>query len=350
LREDEAMHRLPRELADHPPVFVAPMAGGPSRPALVEAAWRGGFLAQLAGGHTTPAGLAGQVDEVRAAGVQSFGVNLFVPAPADERRVDRAAYAVYRNALLPEAERYAAELPGEPVEDDDAWADKVALLCSDPVPFVSFTFGLPDRTDIAALRRAGSLTIQTVTSLDEARAAAEAGVDALIVQGYTAGGHSGTWDARRSPQPIALDAVLAEIAAAVDLPLIGAGGVGDPGRVRELLNAGACAVSVGTVVLRSPESGASALYKAALADPGYDGTQLTRAFTGRLARALRNRFVIDHTAQAPVGYPAVHHLTRPLRSAAAAAGDTSTVNLWAGVGHRTASDAPAARSLTALLP
>jgi NAD(P)H-dependent flavin oxidoreductase YrpB (nitropropane dioxygenase family) len=107
-------------------------------------------------------------------------------------------------------------------------------------------------------------------------------------------------------------------------------------------------VAVGTAVLRSPESGASAVHKDALADPRHDRTALTRAFTGRVARALVNRFVAEHDAAAPVGYPALHHLTRPLRAAATAAGDPSAVNLWAGTGWRHASADPAAVTLARL--
>jgi NAD(P)H-dependent flavin oxidoreductase YrpB (nitropropane dioxygenase family) len=338
---------LPQWLGDLPPVFVAPMAGGPSKPELVTAAARAGFVAQLAGGYTSAAALAEQLAAVRGAGVESFGVNLFVPNPVP---VDRREYDAYRRSLLPEAERFGVELPGEPVEDDDAWAEKLDLLIASPVPLVSFTFGLPAPRDIAALRASGAVTAQTVTTADEARAAAEAGVDALVLQGFGAGGHSGVWDPRRAPRDVALDAVLAEVRAAVALPVIAAGGVGSAARAGELLQAGAEAVSVGTAVLRSPESGASAVHKAALADERYDGTQLTRAFSGRLARGLRNRFVIDHSEAAPLGYPAVHHLTRPLRSASAAAGDPAAVALWAGVEYRSASDAPVAQTLAELVP
>jgi nitronate monooxygenase len=92
------------------------------------------------------------------------------------------------------------------------------------------------------------------------------------------------------------------------------------------------------------------VHKAALADPAFDGTQLTLAFSGRFARGLRNRFVIDHSAHAPAGYPAVHHLTRPLRTASAAAGDPAAVALWAGVAYRSASAAPVAQTLAELVP
>lgn len=341
------MTSLPELIADLSPVFVAPMAGGPSTPALVAAAWRAGFVAQLAAGYRTAVELERQLDETDAADVGVFGVNLFVPSG---ERVDPAAYAAYRARLLPEAAARHVELPADPIEDDDAWAEKRDVLLRRPVPIVSFTFGLPPRADIAAMRRAGSLTVQTVTSRAEAEAAAAAGVDVLMLQGYGAGGHSGVWDPTSGPEPVDLDRVLGEVRRAVDLPVIATGGIGTAARVGELLAAGAAAVAVGTAVLASPESGASDLHKTALTDASYHGTVITRAFTGRPARALRNRFVAEHDAAAPHGYPALHHLTRPLRQAATAAGDPSALNLWAGTAHASAAAAPVAETLTRLLP
>ncbi|WP_245979615.1 nitronate monooxygenase [Gryllotalpicola protaetiae] len=206
---------------------------------------------------------------------------------------------------------------------------------------MSFTFALPAATAIGMLRRRGSFTIQTVTTIEEARAAEEAGVDALALQGFAAGGHSGGWDPRVAPAELSLAELVRRVHAQVGIPIIAAGGIGSAAGVPAARAAGAAAVSVGTAVLRASESGASAIHKSALADPAYTETVLTRAFTGRLARALPNGFVKDHGADAPIGYPAVHHLTRPIRAAATSAGDPSSVNLWAGRGFRSATDASA---------
>lgn len=336
---------LPDPLGASVPVLVAPMAGGPSTPALVRAAAGAGHLAQLAGGYRSADQLGAQVRAVREAGVAAFGVNLFVPNPA---RVDAAAYRRYREALRPTAARLGVPDLPDVLEDDDAWDAKVELLLADPVPVVSFTFGLPAAATVRRLRARGSVTLQTVTGAAEARAAAERGVDALVVQAAAAGGHSGVLDPAALPSATPLPDLVRAVAAATDLPVVAAGGIATPGDVTAALAAGAQAVAVGTAVLRSPESGASAVHKDALADPRHDRTALTRAFTGRVARALVNRFVAEHDAAAPVGYPALHHLTRPLRAAATAAGDASAVNLWAGTGWRHASADPAAVTLARL--
>ncbi len=326
------------------PVIAAPMAGGASTPALVTAAARAGGLGFLAAGYKTPQALAGQIAEVRSAGLP-FGVNLFAPNPVP---ADPGAYRRYARAIQPEADRYGLDLAGDdPAEDDDHWAEKVALLTADPVPLVSFTFGIPEPAVIAALRRAGSLVALTVTSAEEARAAAEARADLLVVQASAAGAHSGTLTPERLPPPVPLATLIAQVRAETTVPLLAAGGLGEPGDVAEACRAGAAAVVAGTVLLRADESGASPAHQAALAGPPRD-TIVTRAFTGRPARGLRNVFTDRYDAIAPAGYPAIHHLTSPLRRAAAAAGDVERLHLWAGTAYRHATAEPAGRILARL--
>ena len=132
------------------------------------------------------------------------------------------------------------------------------------------------------------------------------------------------------------------------MPIIAAGGLATAADVAAVLSAGADAVAVGTVLLRADEAGTSATHRAAIADPARTGTVRTHAFTGRPARGLRNDFTDRYAGVAPLGYPAVHHLTRPMRAAAAAAGDPERVHLWAGTGYRAATAEPAATILRRL--
>jgi nitronate monooxygenase len=327
--------RLP--LGTDLPILAAPMAGGPTTVALAQAVAAAGGLPFLAGGYRTPDALADEVASL-AAGGAPFGVNLFVPSDAP---LDVTAFRAYAAELQPEADPYGLRLDPEPVADDDAWDDKLALLLERPVPVVSFTFGLPGADDVARLRRAGTLVLGTVTTPDEAVAARDAGVDGLVVQGSSAGGHSATFDPARTPRALPTADLVAAVVGTAGLPVVAAGGVDGPAAVRDLLASGAQAVAVGTLLLRAQEAGTSPVHRAALADPASGRTVVTRAFTGRPARALLNGFARRHDATAPVGYPAVHHLTRPLRRAAAAAGDADRVHLWAGTGYRSAAEAPA---------
>ncbi|MFC5007914.1 nitronate monooxygenase [Dactylosporangium cerinum] len=334
------------------PVLAAPMAGGAGTPALL-AACGGGFLAA---GYLTPDALAARIAEARAGGTW-FGVNVFAPSPTP---VDAAALHRYLEELRPEFTVYGLTPALPPTADDDHWAAKLDLLLSDPVPAVSCTFGIPPAATVAALRRVGTLVLQTVTTPEEALAAAGAGVDALVVQAASAGGHSATLDPSRPLAALPLPELVGAVRAVVSLPVVAAGGLATPADVAAALHAGAAATMVGTALLRSDEAGTSTPHRAALAAAassaavagagGGSGhaTMVTRAFTGRPARALRNGFIDRHDATAPLGYPQIHHLTAPLRRAAAAAGDADRVHLWAGTGHRHATTGPAAAVIAAV--
>jgi len=326
------------------PVLAAPMAGGPTTPALVTAAARAGGLGFLAAGYLSAETLAGQLTSVRQH-TNAFGVNLFAPNPVP---IDPAAYRRFRALLQGDAERFGVTLPEVPKEDDDDWRSKIDVLLDEPVPIVSFTFGIPDPTTLAALRRVGTTLVQSVTSAAEARQAAAAGVDTLAVQAAVAGGHSATLTPNRTPPGTTLTDLVAEITHAVDLPVIAAGGITNSDQVGEILRQGAVAVMVGTVLLLSPESGATAAHRKGLTDPLRGDPVVTCAFTGRPARGLPNAFLTKYDDEAPLGYPALHHLTRPLRQASAAAGDPEFVNIWAGTGYRAATEEPAEQILRRL--
>ncbi|MFJ9442975.1 nitronate monooxygenase [Kitasatospora sp. NPDC101235] len=317
------------------PVIGAPMAGGPSTPELVAAVNRAGGLGFLAAGMKTAAGMSEQIAAVRKSTDRPYGVNLFVPGPPG----DRAAVAAYRERLRPEAEQWGVTLPEEIGPDRDAWEAKLAALLADPVPVVSYTFGLPTAEEAAALRAVGTTQVGTVTTPQEAQAAEAVGMDALCVQGPEAGGHRGTHRVTDQPGELPLLELLPAVREVTALPLVAAGGLGDGAAVAAALRAGAVAVQLGTALLRSDESGASAAHRAALVE--LPETAVTRAFTGRPARGLRNAFIDRHGPYAPPVYPEVNHLTAPLRAAAARRGDTDAMHLWAGAAHHLARTGPA---------
>ncbi|BBY90055.1 NAD(P)H-dependent flavin oxidoreductase [Mycolicibacterium tokaiense] len=326
------------------PVIAAPMAGGATTPAMVIAAADAGGVGFVPAGYKAIDALQADITAVRQASVP-FGVNVFAPNPVP---ISPADYRAYAAQVQREADRFGVTLPAEPKDDDDAWAAKIDLLLSDPVPVVSFTFGLPDTATISALQKQGTVVIQTVTTAEEARVAASAGVDLLAVQASVAGGHSGTLTPSGPPTEVPIGELITQVTHAVDTPVIAAGGITSSAAVAAALHSGASAVAVGTLLLLADESGASATHQAALQDPARTETVLTRAFTGRPARGLRNSFIDTFESHAPLGYPAIHHLTSPLRKAAAAAGVADDVHLWAGTGYRQARRAPTAAILTAL--
>ncbi|GAA4105207.1 nitronate monooxygenase [Actinomadura miaoliensis] len=321
-------------------VVQAPMAGGASRPELAVAVAEAGALGFLAAGYKTAAAMRDEIERTRAATSRPFGVNVFMPS---RDAVDRAAFDAYAERLAPEAERLGVGL-GTPGDRADDWDAKIEDLLADPPAIVSFTFGCPDEALIREFRRRGVVVIVTVTSVAEARAAGAA--DGLCVQGVEAGAHQGSWTNTDGGTP--LRELLPAVREVTAQPLIAAGGLGTAADVAEVLALGADAAQFGTAFLRCPESGASAVHKAALADPRFTETALTRAFSGRPARGLVNRFLAEHSAHAPAAYPDVHYLTTPLRRAAAAQGAADALHLWAGTSYRLASTAPAAEIVAAL--
>lgn len=312
------------------PVVAAPMAGGPSTPALVAAVSGAGGLGFLAAGYKTAAALAEEIAELRRLSSAPFGLNLFVPSAPG---VDEAAVARYAERLRAEGE------PGEPRWSDDEWEAKLELAAREAPAVVSFTFGCPAREVVRRLQAAGSSVWCTVTSPAEAREAAAAGIDALVVQGAEAGAHRGSF--RDEGEPIALLPLLRLVVAEVGLPLVGSGGIADGPGLAAVLAAGARAAQVGTALLLCPEAGTSEPHRRALAARAGE-TALTRAFTGRRARGIANRFLREHSAEAPAAYPQVHYVTAPLRAAARAAGDAESLNLWAGQAFPLVEEAPAA--------
>jgi nitronate monooxygenase len=283
------------------------------------------------------------IDAVAAGTRAPFGVNVFVPGmPA----ADPSALARYIDDLEQEGRRLGISI-GQPTWDEDDWTEKIAELARHPVAVVSFTFGCPPADVVNRLRTAGSQVWITVTDAREAAMAAAAGADRLIAQGEEAGAHRGTFTNDAATAGTGVLDLLAAIRKVTDLPLVAAGGIMSAAAVDAAFDAGAVAVQCGTAFLRCPESGANPAHKAALLDSRFDRTALTRAFSGRPARGLENDFMRDH-ADAPAAYPEINNATRPLRAAAAAAGDVHRMSLWAGTGYREATDRPVAEVVAML--
>ncbi|MEO3973362.1 nitronate monooxygenase [Streptomyces sp. CAU 1734] len=329
------------------PIVQAPMAGGASRPQLAAAVSEAGGLGFLAAGYKTADGMYQEIKQIRGLTGRPFGVNLFMPQPMT---ADPAAIEVYGHQLAGEAGWYETPLGDPESGNDDGWEAKLAILRDDPVPVVSFTFGCPAPEVLESFTRAGTRTVVTVTTPEEAQAAQRAGADALCVQGVEAGGHQGTHrdDPAGDNAGIGLLTLVALIRESVELPVIATGGLMRGAQIAAVLAAGADLAQLGTAFLVCPESGAHALHKQAMTNPLFLRTELTRAFSGRPARGLVNRFMREHGPYAPAAYPQVHHLTSGLRKAAAKAGDAQGMSLWAGQGHRMARSLPAAELIGVL--
>ncbi len=321
------------------------MAGGPSTVDLVVAGAAAGALGFLAGGYKSADRLRHEMAAVRAAGVDAFGVNLFVPG---EPTADPEGVAAYVRRLEPEAAALGVAL-GEASWNDDDYPAKVEAVLAAPPAAVSFTFGVPAADVIRTLQAAGAAVLLTVTTPEEAMVALRAGPDALALQGAEAGAHRGSLvNADHPDQDRPVRALLAAVRRRTLVPLVAAGGVGGPEDVADLLERGADLVQAGTAFLRCPESGASALQKDALGSGAFERTAVTRAFSGRRARALVNAMMEKHQ-DVPAAYPEINSATQPLRAAALRAGDLHHMSLYAGTGFARAEARPAAEVVERLL-
>lgn len=305
------------------------MAGGPTTPRLAAAVGEAGGLGFLAAGYLTAERFAEDIAAFRSLTTAPLGVNLFVPQRCTAATVELDGY---RRALLPLAARYGVQ-PGHPHPDDDGWQAKLELVADTRPEVASFTFGCPAPAVLTRLRDLGILTMVSVTSRVEADLAVDAGAAALVLQGPDAGGHRSVFDPGVRPPQTPLDTLLTEISG-VDVPVIAAGGIGDPAAVRRVMTGGAAAAQVGTALLLSDEAGTRPVHRAALCDERFADTVVTPCFTGRYARSLANDFTAGYDAIAPLGYPQVHQITAPIRAAALAAGDPQHTSLWAGTGWR----------------
>jgi nitronate monooxygenase len=310
------------------PIIQAPMAGA-TTPALVAAVSNAGGLGSLGCAAETAESLRAKRAAILGATNKPYNLNFFVhenPTP------DAAATSRMAQLLKPYYDAFGATVPAEPKpmfpDFDDAILDALLEACP---PVISFHYGMPHPAAVEALKRAGSVILSTATSADEARRLEQAGADAVIAQGYESGGHRGTHEPSADTGLGGL-ALIPQIADAVALPVIAAGGIVDGRGIAAAFALGASGAQIGTAFLSTPESGINPLYRRALARGGTSGTALTRAISGRMARALRNRFIQEmrpHEDEA-LAFPLQYSMTAPLRAASMEKGSDEMAAFWAG--------------------
>ena len=339
------MNELSRRLGLQHPLVLAPMAGGPSTPALVAAVSEAGGLGSYGAAYLPRGRVRDVIHEIRALTAKPFAVNLFADdgAEADPAVLQeaQAAVAKFREEL--------GLAPSAPPEPPIPLAEAVPVLIEEGVPVFSFTFGIPPGGILDACRAAGIVTLGTATSVAEALLLEEAGVDVICAQGAEAGGHRGTFDRNAEPPLVGTMALVPQIVNAVRVPVVAAGGIMDGRGVAAALALGAQAASLGTAFLMTPEAGTSAPYRAALRQARDDATVITRAFSGRAARALANRFTREMSGAALAPWPIQNALTRELRAAASRAGNLELLSLWAGQGAHLARELPAAELVAQIM-
>jgi nitronate monooxygenase len=328
------------------PVVLAPMGGGPSTPELAAAVSNAGGLGSLAAAYSSPERIQQDMARVRELTKRPFAVNLFSPS----RLPQPGSLGPIAEFLRPYHEQLglkAPELPQKPVEDFDEQIDAIAKAAP---PIVSFTFGLLPPQVTERLRAQGTYLMGTATTVEEARQLEQAGVDAVVAQSSEAGAHRGTFAVEAEEALIGAVALVPQVVDAVNVPVIASGGIMDGRGIVAALALGASAVQMGTAFLLCKEAGTSAAYREALRHAREDQTTLTRAFSGKMARGLRNEFIERWNASGlmHLPYPWQNAFTQPMRRAAAQARQSGLLSLWAGQGVRMARECSAVELIAQL--
>lgn len=305
------------------PIIQAPMAGV-TTPEFVAACAKVGILGSIGAGYLSAEDTRVAIQKVKSLTVRPFSVNLFVPdnTPFDQEQL-RLAYL----ALQPIGEQLGMPFWKVPLSEPD-FHGQVEVVIEEKPAVCSFTFGIPDEESVERLRRAGIILIGTATTVDEAMAIEQAGLDMVVIQGAEAGGHRGSF--HPGGPLIPMDELLTEVRELIRIPIIAAGGIATNARMTELLKNGASAIQIGTAFLATEESGAAEAYKQAVLDATSDNTVITEAFSGRPARGIHNRFIEQMNQSAIAPYPYQNDLTKRIRKEAAAQNNAEFLSLWAG--------------------
>ncbi|MFN3262961.1 MAG: NAD(P)H-dependent flavin oxidoreductase [Pikeienuella sp.] len=318
--------RLIERLGLRHPIVQAPMAGA-SSPAMAAAAANAGALGSVAAPLLTLPQMRAEWAEARAATNGALALNFFCHRPPAR---DAAREAAARERLRPFYDEFALGPVPEPAATPPFDAERLAFVLEARPAAVSFHFGLPAPDLLAPLKAAGIFILSSATSPAEAVALEAAGADAVIAQGWEAGGHRGVHDEREGWGEMGAIALVPAIVDRVSVPVIAAGGIGDGRGIAAAMMLGAAGAQLGTAFLLSPESRIAEPHRAALrASDGAD-TAVTAAFSGRPARGVRNRYMAEMGAQPPADFPLMNPLTAPLRAASAKAGSPDLMSLWSG--------------------
>lgn len=306
---------------DHP-IIQAPMAGV-TTPEFVAASASAGVLGSIGAGYLSTEATRDFIRCVRILTNKSFAVNLFVPEEMEPNvELIRRAYA----NLQPIGEQLGMPSWETPFSAP-CFEEQVQVVIEEGVPVCSFTFGLPSKDIVQRLKAHHVFLIGTATSVEEAVLAEKGGMDAIVLQGKEAGGHRGSFIGEAL---IPLETLIADVVGHVQIPTIAAGGIANKAQMKSMLDKGAQAVQLGTALLATDESGAHPLYKKAVLQASEGCTELTKAFSGKSARGIRNQFMIEMKNQTIAPYPIQNDLTKKIRSEAAAQNRPEFMSMWAG--------------------
>lgn len=315
------------------PIFQAPMAGGITTSELISETSNCGGLGNLGAGYMKPDEIKEIIKEIKNLTNKPFGVNLFVPE-AQKTYLENDYEAMSLVLSKYEKELGIEKAPQiQEVDDKALFENQLEEVLKAKIPVCSFTFGIPDEYVIRELKKQGAIVIGTATNVKEALELEENGSDMIVAQGSEAGGHRGTFH-KEEGGLIGSMALIPQVADAISKPVIAAGGIMDSRGIAAAMILGAKGVQLGTAFLTCKESGAHRVYKQALLHSTEEQTTLTKAFSGKLARGISNRFIEEMSSHTSMPFPLQNGMTGPIRNQAAKLAQSDFMSLWAGQGVR----------------
>lgn len=323
------------------PIIQAPMAGDATTPELIAAVSNAGGLGSLGAGYMTANEIRTSIRQIRQLTNKPFCINLFIPEKnqSTNEQIENARKVVQEAC-------YELNLSIMPIEPPytPSFEEQMDVIREEKVPIFSFTFGIPSINWIEDFKKNGIVLIGTATTIEEAKILEKHGVDAVIAQGSEAGGHRGTFIGKAEEALTGISLLVPSVVKHITIPVIAAGGIMDAKGIYESIKSGASAVQMGTAFLCCNESGIHPLYKELLLNTTNDNTTLTRAFSGKLARGLINKFVLRmQTHDDILNYPIQNALTSSMRKAARKNNLTDFMSMWAGQGAHLCKSVPAAQ-------
>lgn len=322
------------------PIIQAPMAGGITTSNLVAEVSNAGGLGMIGAGYMTPNQIREQIKEIKQFTSKPFGINLFIPNEFayTEKEINSAYELLHpiRNQLhLDEDQNIDIPTCDHVFE---TFNEQIKVVIEERVPVCSFTFGIPSEAVISELKQNNIFVIGTATTVDEAIEVEKSGMDMVVVQGSEAGGHRGNFISPSQDSLIGLISLTPQVVDHVSIPVIAAGGIMDGRGLMASLCLGAIGVQMGTAFLTCIESGAHQVYKEAIMHVQEDQIVLTRAFSGKWARGIKNKFIAEmekHEDSLP-DFPVQNTLTQSIRKASSSQNNSDFMSLWSGQSPRLA--------------
>jgi nitronate monooxygenase len=333
-------NKITEQLDIQYPIIQAPMAGGVTTSELVSEVSHSGGLGSIGAGYMTPRELQKQIQEIKQLTTNTYSVNLFVPIPLDvtQDEMNRA-----NDILQPIREELNIQ-PNDNLEiptyenELEKFHEQVQVLMKEKVPVCSFTFGIPSSEMISELKKHNIILVGTATTVREAIENEQAGMDIVVVQGSEAGGHRGSFTKEGNENLIGLMSLIPQVVDHVSIPVVAAGGIMDGRGLMAALSLGAEGVQMGTAFLTCEESGANDIHKEEILHAHEDQTVLTRSFSGKWARGIKNRYIseMQDVEESFPEFPIQNTLTKGIRSASSSQQNRDFMSIWSGQSPRLA--------------